>query len=497
VLALRAVPGCGVEAEIEAAGTRHAVRIGTPDWIGGDAELERQLKATGHRVRIAVDGELAAVAVLAEHLRDSASEAVAEFRRLGLTVEVLTGDTAARAAALGLPARGGLLPDDKRAAVEDAKAAGGRPLFVGDGINDASALASAHAGVALAAGTDLAVGAADATLYHADLRVLPWAVELSREAVRAVRRNLCRALCYNLVGMTLAACGVLHPVVAVVLMVLSSLSLVYSSTRVGVTPDHCRLVIEPVVTSNTQGADAPRSEGNATRQAAVHGTAFALQGVVLLFLLGAANDPVPAVGLVGAFALIGFALARLWHRWATIPHAISMCFGMLTLGNFGMLLGWWADSGFTPLPGHCRECVAALQEGVIRAPWMWVGMLAFANVAMLWLPRRARGRGRTHSVAMYTGGNAGMVLGMTAGAWCAAQFEAATITGAVITSFAGMTAGMLAGMLAGTWLTERLAGAARALALLPRWLRSGSGDEVVGGEAEADRDDRVADVARG
>jgi hypothetical protein len=171
-----------------------------------------------------------------------------------------------------------------------------------------------------------------------------------------------------------------------------------------------------------------------------------------------------------------------------------MCFGMLTLGNLGMLLGWWADNGFAPLPGHCRECVAALQEGVIHAPWMWIGMLAFANLAMLWLARRASGRGRDHTLAMFTGGNVGMVLGMAAGGWCAIQFEVESITGAVAASFAGMTAGMLAGMLLGTWLTERFLGAVRALPLLPRWLRSG--DEVVGGEAEADRDDRVADVAR-
>jgi magnesium-transporting ATPase (P-type) len=378
--------------------------------------------------------------------------------------------------------------------VEAAKAAGGRPLFVGDGINDAAALATAHAGVTLAAGTDLAVGAADATLYHTDLRVLPWAVELSREAVRAVRRNLCRALCYNLTGMALAACGVLHPVVAVVLMVLSSLSLVYSSARVGVTPDHCRTSIQPVSQPTTQA----EAGGNGTWQAAIHGAAFALQGVVMLVLLGAISESLPALGLVGAFAVGGFVLAYLWRRWTTLPHAIDMCFGMLTLGNLGMLLGWWADNSFAPLPGHCRECVAALQEGVVRAPWMWVGMLALANAAMIWLPRRASGRGRDHAVAMFTGGNGGMVLGMAAGAWCATQFDVESITTAVAASFAGMTLGMLAGMLLGTWLAERLIGAIRAMAFMPRWLSGGASvaDEVVGGQAEADHDDRVADVAR-
>jgi len=494
VLSLRAVSGCGVEADLEEDGARHAFRIGTPDWIGGNPELERQLKAAGHRVHVAVNGTVVAVAVLAEYLRDSALEAVAEFRRLGLPVEVLTGDTAARAAALGLPTRAGLLPDDKRAAVEEAKAAGGKPLFVGDGINDAAALATAHAGVALAAGTDLAVDAADVTLYHTDLRALPWAVELSREAVRAVRRSLYRALGYNLIGMTLAACGILHPVVAAVLMVVSSLSLIFSSTRVGVTPDHCRPIPEPV--SNTQEASAPRS----VLGTVIHGVAFTLQGLVFLLLVESARELPAAVVVPGAFAVAGFALARLWWRWATIPHTFDMCFGMLTLGNLGMLLGWWADNEFAPLHGHCRECVAALQGDLGRAPWMWVGMLALANVAMIWLPRHPTGRGLGHTIAMYTGGNVGMILGMAAGAWCAAEYEAETVATAVVASFAGMTVGMLAGMLLGTWLIERVLGAARALRHIPRWLRGGASsvpDEVVGGQAEADRDDRVADVARG
>ncbi|MDB5309788.1 MAG: copA 2, partial [Gemmataceae bacterium] len=245
---MKAIPGCGVEAAIEEAdGRRHRIRIGRPEWVGRNLTPQAPpfsgegLRATtGHRIDIAVDGELAAVAVAAERLRESVPATLADFRALGLPVEVLTGDTSGRAAALGLPpTRAGLLPADKRARVDELKAAGGNPLVVGDGINDASALAAAHVGVALASGTDLAVGAAAVTLYHGDLRVLPWAIALSREAVRTVRRNLYRALAYNLIGMTLAACGVLHPVVAVLLMMASSLSLIFSSARVGVVPDHC------------------------------------------------------------------------------------------------------------------------------------------------------------------------------------------------------------------------------------------------------------------
>ncbi len=473
VLSLRVVPGCGVEAEIVADGTSHTLHIGTPQWIAScsrDAKrskLHAELRATGHRVDVALDGELVAAAVLSEQLRESAPQALAGFRRLGLPVEVLTGDTAERTAALmNLPARSGLLPDDKRLAVEAARATGGRPLFVGDGINDAAALASAHVGIALASGTDIAISAADVTLYHNDLRVLPWAVELSREAVRAVRRNMYCALCYNLFGMTLAACGILHPVAAVVLMLVSSLSLIFSSTRVGVSASHC--LREPEI---------PQPE---TRQpvsrAVLHGLAFGLQGVAFLLLLGSAREWPTAGFVVGGFALGGVALAHFWNRWVTIPHSLDMCFGMLTLGNLGMLLGWWADAGFVALHDRgCCNCVEAMRNGMTTSPWMWVGMLLFANAAMLWLPRRSSAHGAHHAVAMYTGGNFGMVLGMIAGGWCAAQFETESMSLAVATSFIGMTVGMLAGMLLGTWLTERVlrvARSGRGLGFHPEWGRT-------------------------
>jgi heavy metal translocating P-type ATPase len=467
VLSVRAVPGCGVEAKLEeASGTRHIIQIGTPEWIGslsGESHrsaIESQLHATGHRIEVAVDGEVVAIAVLAEQLRDSTTQALRAFTRLGLPVEVLTGDTAERAAALNLPkTRAVLLPNEKLAVIEAAKAEGGKPLFVGDGINDAAALASAHVGIALASGTDIAVTAAPVTLYHNDLRLLPWAIQLSREAVRAVRRNMYRACAYNLIGMSLAACGLLHPVAAAVLMVVSSLSLVFSSARVSVITDCCD---EPVPVQERK----PGPTRRLARWSVLHALGFALQGVVFLLLLEPARSFPAAAIILACFALAGCALAYLWRRWSAVPHCVDMCFGMLTFGNLGMLLGWWMDNGFSALHDHgCCACVAAMRDGAMQV-WMWVGMMLFANVAMLWLSRRPLQRG-THCAAMFSGGNLGMVVGMLAGGWCASQFETASMSLAVAASFAGMTAGMLAGMLVGTWVTERAF-----TALQPaRWLR--------------------------
>ena len=459
VRSLRAVPGCGIEAEIaEADGARHTLRVGRPEWLSANAphDLAAQLRATGYRIDVTLDGDLAAVAVVAERVRESAPEMLAEFARLGLPVELLTGDTAERAAAIGLPTRASLLPDDKREHVEQLKAAGRKPLMVGDGINDASALATAHVGIALASGADLAVGAAAATLYHDDLRVLPWAVLLSRAAVRAVRRNLYRAVCYNLIGMALAAAGLLHPIAAVLLMMVSSLSLVFSATRIGETAEHC-------------DRRANSEHTSSARTAFLHALALALQGVAFLFLLEPARE-LTAVLVVAGFALGGVALAYLWNRWAAIPHTLDMCFGMLTLGNLGMLLGWWADNGFAPLrDAACCGCVG-VTGSLPASPWMWGGMLLFANVAMLRLGRRSLPWG-DHRAAMLTGGNLGMVAGMLTGGWCATQLPSDSVSLTVATSFVTMTVGMLTGMLLGTWIIEGTLHVLRTASVLPRWVR--------------------------
>jgi hypothetical protein len=297
------------------------------------------------------------------------------------------------------------------------------------------------------------MNAADATLHHDDLRVIPWAIELSREAARTMRRCLHRAVAYNLIGMTLAACGLLHPIAAVALMVVSSVSLVFSATRLGAYPYQCH---------------APMSRGNerlarlSAFRAAGHGLTFTLQGVLFVLLLNASQEV--AALLVGSFAFVGLIVAYHWRRWA-VPHALDMCIGMLSFGNLGMLFGWWADNGFAALSNDgCCHCATA---GMMR-PWMWLGMLAFANVAMLWFGQRVVRPNARHMAAMFSGGNFGMVLGMIAGGSCATQVMTGSITAAMFAGFAAMTAGMIAGMLFGTWLVERFIEVARNVRMIPR-----------------------------
>jgi P-type E1-E2 ATPase len=159
------------------------------------------------------------------------------LRELGLDVAVLTGDHPTRGAALqqelGVPVAAGLLPEDKVAAVTQARHSLGAVAMVGDGINDAPALAVADAGVALGCGADLARDAAPVCLLGDDLSRLPWAIELARRTVRVIRQNLLWAFAYNGLGVGLACAGLLNPVLAALAMVGSSLLVVGNSLRLG------------------------------------------------------------------------------------------------------------------------------------------------------------------------------------------------------------------------------------------------------------------------
>jgi P-type Cu+ transporter len=465
VISFTVIPGCGVEAQIaDPRDGERCVRIGTQQWLEATSatapELLARLRAkAGHRIDCAVDGRLAAIALVAERLRDSVPETLAQLHALALPVQVLTGD--ARPTPLfSLPFEGraggafalprvssAMLPDDKRQRLIEVQKAGGKPLMVGDGINDAAALAVAHVGVALSSGTELANSAAAATLYHGDLRVLPWAIAVSREAVRAVRRNLLRAIGYNVIGIALAAFGLLHPVAAALLMMASSALVAWSSVRIS--------MAMPVLCGNSGCEPAPlvRRERGLRWSAWVHAAAFALQAVVIMLLLSLA--PSAAALVFATFALIGATSSCAWSRATSPPHWLDMSFGMLTLGNLGMLLGWWADNGFAPLhDAGCCECVEAMREGLAR-PWMWVGMLLFANLAMLFAMRRPHADVPWCKTAMFSGGNLGMAAGMLLGGWLAGRFETDSVTRGAIASFAGMTVGMVGGMLIGSTLALR------------------------------------------
>jgi P-type E1-E2 ATPase len=229
---LETIPGTGVRARVrqsERAGARDVV-IGAADRLGvSQVEawqvLRARLRLAGGAREIAVllDGRPVAAAVVDERLRSSWPDALRALRVMGLPVIVMTGDSAERAGrTAGDEIAAGLGPEQKLERIEVLKAEGHRVLMVGDGVNDAAAMAASDVGIAVAGGADLASEVADMVWHGSDLRAIPWAVGLSRHALATIRSNLWLAASYNLAGIALAVAGLLHPVAAAVLMTCSS-----------------------------------------------------------------------------------------------------------------------------------------------------------------------------------------------------------------------------------------------------------------------------------
>ncbi len=247
-----AIPGRGVRATVE--GRR--VLVGKPEWVEGEGvgldglvgEVERLRGLARTVVAVAVDGEAAGLLGIADALKEGSVEAVAELHRLGLEVVMLTGDNRRTAEAIARQVGidrvvAGVLPADKAEEVGRLQEGGRLVAMVGDGINDAPALARADVGIALGTGTDVAMETADVTLMRGDLRSVPRALALSRATMRVIKQNLFWAFFYNVILIPVAA-GVLypfpvvpeilrqlHPVLAAFAMATSSVTVVTNSLR--------------------------------------------------------------------------------------------------------------------------------------------------------------------------------------------------------------------------------------------------------------------------
>jgi Cu+-exporting ATPase len=233
--------GLGVEGVVDG----HALVVGRPallaDWaMHLPAELDAARRAAESRGQTAIaagwDGKAAALFVVADTVKDSSAEAVASLKALGLRPVLLTGDneTTARAVAaeVGIDdVIAEVLPSDKADVVRRLQAEGRVVAMVGDGVNDAPALAQADLGLSIGTGTDVAIEASDLTLVSGDLRAAADAIRLSRATLRTIQQNLAWAFGYNVAAIPLAAIGLLNPVIASLAMVFSSVSVVGNALR--------------------------------------------------------------------------------------------------------------------------------------------------------------------------------------------------------------------------------------------------------------------------
>ncbi|MFB9519831.1 heavy metal translocating P-type ATPase [Streptomyces cremeus] len=235
------VPGLGVQGVVDG----HAVLVGRTKLLGEwamslPAELERAKAAAEAAGRTAVavawDGEARAVLTVADAVKDTSAEAVRRLRALGLTPILLTGDN--RAVAEAVAAEVGIerviaevMPEDKVGVVTSLQQEGRSVAMVGDGVNDAAALARADLGLAMGTGTDAAIEAGDLTLVRGDLLAAVDAIRLARRTLGTIKSNLFWAFAYNVGALPLAAAGLLNPMIAGAAMAFSSVFVVGNSLR--------------------------------------------------------------------------------------------------------------------------------------------------------------------------------------------------------------------------------------------------------------------------
>ena len=220
-------PGCGLEAHAAAV----TYRLGRPEWALANAER----MSGDESVVLARNGSRLAEFRFEDRLRRDAATAIAELKDIGLPIEIVSGDREASvgsiAAELGVPHLAAVMPGEKTAHIAALEASGRKVLMIGDGLNDAPALAAAHASMAPASAADVGRNAADLVFLRESLTAVPLAISVARRADRLVRQNFAMAAAYNLLAVPFAVSGHVTPLVAAVAMSASSIVVVANALR--------------------------------------------------------------------------------------------------------------------------------------------------------------------------------------------------------------------------------------------------------------------------
>jgi cation transport ATPase len=241
VAAVRSLPGIGVSGTVRRDGVWHTVAVGRADAITSTCCQRKVIAALRdapplwteeHELAVLIDGKVEGLAWAGEVPRPGLDALPSRLTAMGIACEVLSGDKQSRVERLRLAdATGDLAPEQKLSRLEDLTAAGRIPMYVGDGLNDLGAMSAAIVTVGVDGGAPGVVGATDLLWDGRDLGAIPEAISFARAALASLRGTLRFAIAYNLIGMALASAGIVHPVVAALLMTGSSLFVTWRAGR--------------------------------------------------------------------------------------------------------------------------------------------------------------------------------------------------------------------------------------------------------------------------